>query len=168
MEQPKTQWSELVEFLKSRKVNFKRFPLFYIYLVIVVIVVGGFSIWASIFIEAKNSVFNHQNICLSLMGFSLPITTALAIDLFKMDAEDFIKHIFQVICVAIPLVLIILFIVYIHSSWAYLFAGLDVALSLFFWWIVNSKNPNLCDESYYTKNRTEGKKLEDAIKTFEL
>jgi hypothetical protein len=149
MEQPKTQWSELIGFLKSRKVKFKKFPLFYIYLFIVVILVGGFSVWASIFIEIKNCVFNHQNVCLSLMGFSLPITTAFAIDLFKMDAEDFIKHIFQVICVAIPLVLIVLFVVYIHSYWAYLFSGLNVVLSLFFWWIINSKNTNLCDETYY-------------------
>jgi hypothetical protein len=151
MEEPQTklQWSEFVGFLRSRKVSFKKYPLFYIYLVIVVILVGGFSIWASIYIEMKNCVFNHQSVYLSLMGFSLPITTAFAIDLFKMDVEDFIKRIFQIICVAIPLILIVLFVVSIRSYWAYLFSGLNVILSLFFWWIINSKNTNLCDETYY-------------------
>lgn len=161
----KTQYSELIEFLKSRRVSFKKFPLFYIYLIIIVIGIGGFSIWSSIFIEFRNSIFNHQNIYLSLMGFSLPITTAFAVDILKMEAEDFIKRIFQVICAAIPLILIVLFVVFFKSHWAYLFSGISVLLSLFFWWVINSKNPNLCDETYYSKNREKEKELESIIDT---
>jgi hypothetical protein len=159
----KTQLEVFIEFLKSRKVKFRDYPLFYIYLIIIVIGIGGFSIWASIFIEFKNGTFSHQNVYLGLMGFSLPMTTSFAIDIIKIETEEFIKRIFQVICVAVPLILIILFIVFFNTMFGYLFSGINVLLSLFFWWIINSKNSNLCDETFYAKNRKSEQSLEQTL-----
>jgi hypothetical protein len=157
------QFETLVEFLKSRKVKFKDYPLFYIYLITIVIGIGGFSIWASIFIEFKNAIFLHQNVYLGLMGFSLPMTTSFAIDIIKIETEEFIKRIFQVICIAVPFILIILFIVFFNTMLGYLFSGINVLLSLFFWWVINSKNSNLCDETFYTKNRKSEQSLEQTL-----
>jgi hypothetical protein len=157
------QWDAFLDFLKSRKVNFKTYPVFYFYLLFVVIVVGGFSIWTTLYIELNNPNIIHKNICLALMGFSMPLTTSFAIDIFSIDAEDFIKRIFQIICISIPVLLLVLFIVFLNTFWAYLFAGISILLSLCFWWIVNSDNKNLCDDNYYSKNREDENKLEQTI-----
>jgi hypothetical protein len=157
------QWDVFLDFLKSRKVNFKTYPVFYIYLLFVVMIMGGFSVWTTLYIELHNSDIIHKNICLALMGFSMPLTTSFAIDIFAIEAEIFIKRIFQIICISVPLILLVLFLVYLNTFWAYLFSGINILLSLFFWWIVNSKNSNLCDESYYSKNRKEEIKLEQTL-----
>jgi hypothetical protein len=162
----RTQFDELCEFVKSRKVGFKEYPFFYIYLMLIVIGIGGFGIWSTLYIESISDEFNHKNINLALMGFSLPITATLAIDIFKINAEQFIKYIFQVLSTVIPLFLVILFVVFIKHQWVYIFSGLNVLFSLSFWWIINSKNPNLCDESFYTKNKRDEQKLSDELKGF--
>lgn len=159
----KTQWDALCSFFRSRTVNFKKYPLFYIYLAAVVVVMGGFSIWASIYLELKGEVINHRNIYLSLIGFSLPLIASFAIDLIKIETEPFIKNTLQIITIICPLVLVILFLVAFNSNWSYLWAIITVFLSLFLWWISNAKNPNLCDETYYKQNRSKEKKLEEYI-----
>lgn len=115
----KTQYDELCEFIKSHKVVFKEYPFFYIYFVVIVIGIGGLSIWSALYIESFAGLFSHKNINLALMGFSLPITATLAIDIFKIEAEQFIKNIFQVLSTAIPIFLVILFIISVTSPWAY-------------------------------------------------
>lgn len=54
----KTQYDELCEFIKSRKVVFKEYPFFYTYFV--VIVIGGFSIWSTLYIEYIADLFSHE------------------------------------------------------------------------------------------------------------
>src|SRR5574344_2423012 len=159
----RTQYDELCEFIKSRRVGFKEYPFFYIYFIVIVIGIGGFSIWSALYIESIGDLFSHKNINLALMGFSLPITATLAIDIFKIDAEQFIKNIFQVLSTAIPIFLVILFIISIKSPWAYLFSCLNIVFSLSFWWIINSKNPNLCDDSFYKKNKRDEEKLANEL-----
>lgn len=160
----RTQYEELCEFIKSRKVGFKEYPFFYIYFIIIVIGIGGFGIWSALYIESISEVFSHRNINLALMGFSLPITATLAIDIFKIESEQFIKNIFQVLSTAIPIFLVILFIISIKSPWAYIFSILNIVFSLSFWWIINSKNPNLCDDSFYKKNKRDEEKLTNDLK----
>jgi hypothetical protein len=133
------------------------------YLLLVVTVIGGFSIWTTLFVEFHNPTIIHKNICLALMGFSMPVTASFAIDIYKIEAENFIKIMFQIICISVPSILIILFLVFLNTLWSYLFAGIDVLLSLFFWWIVNSKNSNLCDETFYSKNRETENQLEQTL-----
>lgn len=159
----KTQWNDLYIFFRSRIINGKKYPLFYIYLIAVIIVTGGFSIWASIYLELKSAIVDHRNIYLSLIGFSLPLIASVAIDLIKIETESFIKSILQIVVIVCPLVLVILFLVAFNSKWAYLWAILAMFLSLILWWISNATNPNLCDETYYKQNRSKEKELEEYI-----
>lgn len=158
-----TQWDAFKDFLKSRKVKFKTFPVFYFYLLGVLILAGGFGIWTTLYFEFQNQVIIHKNICLALMGYAMPLSTSIAMDIFEIEAEKFIKRIFRILCFIVPIVLLILFMVLLNTLWAYLISGLTIIYALFCWWIANSKNSNLCDESYYTKNREKEQNLEQSM-----
>lgn len=155
----------LKEFIKSRKVTFKNGILFYLYLLFVIFIIGGAGIWASLIIELSNDSFQHQNIYLSIMTFSLPLVTTFAIDIIKMDVDKQIKTIFQIILFASVIICIVVFTVLAFSknNWAYLPAIIFALLALFFWWIVSCENKNLYDEDYYTKNRESEQSLEQTL-----
>jgi uncharacterized membrane protein len=155
----------LKEFFKSRKVTKKNGLLFYLYFFLVIIAIGGAGIWASIFIEIYNDCFLHQNIYLSIMTFSLPLVTAFAIDIVKMEVDKQIKTIFQIFLFVLVIISIIAFTVLLltKNNWAYLPAIIFALLSLFFWWIVNCDNKNLYDEDYYKNQSKHTNDLEKEI-----
>lgn len=158
------QLEYLIDFLKTKGVKIKVYPIFYLYLILVVIGIGGFSIWTTFFFDFNKPVFS-QNIKLALMSFSLPITASFAIDIFKIDNEEnFIKVFFQIIVTTIPLMLLVLFVVFFNSNWSYVFSLLNLLLALFFWWIINSSNPNLCDPTFYNRMSERTRNMENAIK----
>jgi len=162
----KTQFDALKDFIKSRKVGFKNGVLFYLYFFLVIIILGGAGIWASLIIEVIKGEGLHQNIYLSIMTFSLPLMTAFAIDVIKMDVDKQIKTILQIVLFFSVIICAVVFTIFAFSqnNWAYLPASLFALLALFFWWMVNCENKNLYDEDYYSKNRESENKLEQALK----
>lgn len=153
----------LFEFIKTKGVKIRIYPVFYLYLILVIIGIGGFSIWTTLFFDLNKPQLS-QNLKLALMSFSLPITASFAIDIFKIDNEEnFIKIFFQIIVTTIPLMLLVLFIVFFGTNWAFVFSALNVLLALFFWWIINSSNTNLCDPTYYERMRDRIQRMENAI-----
>lgn len=158
------QLEYLLDFLKSKGVKIKKYPVFYLYLILIVIGIGGFSIWTTLFFDLNKPLFS-QNLKLAIMSFSLPLTASFAIDIFKIDTEeDFIKIFFQIIVTTIPLILLVLFIVFFNTVFSFVFSGLNLVLALFFWWIINSSNSNLCDPTFYKRMRDRTESLENAIK----
>jgi len=155
----------LKAFFKSRKVTFRNGILFYLYFLFVIFIIGGAGIWVSLFIEICNDNFQHQNIYLSIMTFSLPLTATFAIDIIKMDVDEQIKTILQIIIFVVAMICVIAFTIlaFLKNNFAYLPAIILAFLALFFWWIVSCKNKNLYDENFYAKNRKSEQKLEQTI-----
>lgn len=157
------QWKYFLEFLKNRKVNFVEYPVFYIYLIVIVIGFGGFGIWATIFLDYRSIDFG-QNLKVSLMGFSIPIIASFAVDVFNLDEEEnFINNIFRILILASSVGLTVLFIVFFKNNWSYLIASLSVISSIFFWWILNYNNDNLRDKSFYQREQERANKLVNGI-----
>lgn len=146
--------------IKDRtKLQFVPFnDLYFVYLLVFVLLIGGIGIWISIYQEANNKVFNYDNVILNIGTYYLALITTSYIDIttnekiqnkkslvvYSLILLMLIGGIFSISLFVIPVISIILSI-------------LGVVISLFIWHLANCENEKFNDESYNQRIRKEAR-----------
>jgi hypothetical protein len=166
MEPSNAKWNALGNFFVERFMNPWKHPEFIIYFILILIVFGGVSIWFTIFIESSKVCISHNSIIVSIFGYAIPVISAGAVDLI-FTQEKYLKNSIRLIAFCIvPLAILALLLCFNSNSiQGYIFAILTTIVAWLVWWIANSDNANLCDNSFFQEQSKKAEELSTAIES---
>lgn len=144
--------------IKNRaKLQIKPFnDLYFTYLIVFVLLIGGVGIWITLFQELQNAEFNYLAFVLNIGTYYLVLITTSYIDITTNDKIVNKKslHIYSFI-----LLLVIIGIFYLSfclsKNYSIAIAVIGLIISLFVWHLANCDNEKFMDESYMAKVNSE-------------
>jgi len=76
-----SKWNELYLFFSERFNSPIEHPEYILYFIIIIIGLGGISIWTSLFVEYHEFIFNNKNVIGNLLTFSVAILATGSIEM---------------------------------------------------------------------------------------
>lgn len=164
----KSKWEEFLNYLRDCLIRPIKHPEFIGYFIVIIMVVGSIGWVASIIVELRspNGII-HGNILLNMSSYSLAILATGLVDfMFHKDNDAIIKPL-NILAFGLLLLGIFLFWLSteVHVILAYIISGLEILIAWVVWWMANSRNATLTDESFFQiqskKSQNLNKKLDD-------
>jgi prepilin signal peptidase PulO-like enzyme (type II secretory pathway) len=144
--------------IKSRaKLQIKPFnDLYFTYLIVFVLIIGGVGIWITLIQELNNEKFNYLQFVLNIGTYYLVLITTSYIDITTNEKIVNKKslHIYSFILL---LIIIGIFSIsfFLSQSYSIIIAFFGLIISLFVWHLANCDNEKFMDESYMAKIKSE-------------
>ena len=157
MNESKHFFSEIVERLKLQVKPFN--DLYFTYLLVFVIGIGGIGIWVSIFQELQKDVINEYNITFNIGTYFIALVSTSYIDL---TTNDKITNKKSLQIYSFVMLIVLLFLFYLSNNckpfWSIIFSIIGTFITLLVWHIANSENQKFNEENYNQKIRKEAAK----------
>lgn len=162
-----SKWNEIGLFFKTRSKEPWQHPEFVLYFIFFVVIMGGISIWASLYIESHNKEFNHNNVLTNIFSFIVVIITTGSIEM-AFAGNKYIKNLLFIISVIVTLLSIFTYLAFFksHNPNLYFLAVPFFIFSIFIWWIANAENANLTQD-FFVIQSDRSKELNNSLDDYD-
>lgn len=162
-----SKWNELYLFFSERFNSPIEHPEYILYFIIIIIGLGGISIWTSLFVEYHEFIFNNKNVIGNLLSFSVAILATGSIEMMFVE-NKYIKNTLFLISLGVIIIscLLYLFFFNCNSYNGYIIAIPLYLFSLYIWWIANADNANLT-KNFFVEQSEASKILNNSLEDYE-